>query len=32
MSDDFESLEWGRFLKPPPLPQAGDRLFERTIV
>ena len=29
MSDDSESSEWGRFLKPPPLPQAGDRLFER---
>ena len=28
MSDDSESLEWGRFLKPP-LPQAGDRLFDR---
>ena len=28
MSDDSESLEWGRFLKPPPLPQESDSLFE----
>ncbi len=28
MSDDFESLKWDRFLKPPLLPQASDRLFE----